>query len=105
MLIACLCARWCHICNDYRAGFEAAAATWPQHAFRWVDIEDEAELVGNVEVENFPTLLIRGDAGEVRFFGTATPSLAELHRLVRAAAEHRLSPGDEHAAQLAARLG
>lgn len=105
MLIACLCAHWCHVCNDYRESFEAAAAAWPQHAFRWIDIEDEAELVGNVDVENFPTLLIRGDAGEVRFFGTSLPSQAELHRLVRAAAEHRLSTGDEPAARLAAQLG
>lgn len=105
MLIACLCARWCHICNGYRSTFDRVAAQWPEHAFRWIDIEDEAERVGNVDVEDFPTLLIRGDAGDVRFFGAVHPSESELQRLVRAAARHRLSAGNADVALLAARLG
>ena len=29
-LVACLCAAWCGTCRDYRAGFEALAARFPE---------------------------------------------------------------------------
>lgn len=82
-LVACLCAQWCGTCRDYRAVFAQAEREFPQARFRWVDIEDEADLVGPVDVEDFPTLLIaRG--GEVAFFGPVLPHAATLLRLVRA---------------------
>ena len=60
LLVACLCAQ-----------------------FEWVDIEDEADLVDPVEVENFPTILI-AVRGQARFFGTVTPHIDTLRRLVQA---------------------
>ena len=73
----------------------------------WIDIEDEAELVGAIDVENFPTLLIaRGS--EVLFFGTVTPHLSTLARLVQAAVEGSTHLGgelpDRAVRELAARL-
>jgi hypothetical protein len=53
--------------------------------FVWVDIEDEADLVDPVEVENFPTLLIAAADG-VRFFGTVLPHRDTLVRLLRSQA-------------------
>ena len=89
LTVACLCADWCGTCRDYRAEFALALAAQAHPGIDidavWIDIEDEAELVGAIEVENFPTLLIaRGD--EVLFFGTVTPHLSTLTRLVLAAA-------------------
>jgi hypothetical protein len=89
LTVACLCADWCGTCRDYRADFSLALAAQAHPGIDidavWIDIEDEAELVGAIEVENFPTLLIaRGD--EVLFFGTVTPHLSTLTRLVLAAA-------------------
>ena len=49
----------------------------------WVDVEDEADLVDSIDVEDFPTLLI-ASAGQARFFGTLTPHLETLRRLVQA---------------------
>ena len=92
LTVACLCAEWCGSCRGYRADFDGAIGA---HAGAdidalWIDIEDQAELVGAVEVENFPTLLIaRGD--EVLFFGTVTPHVSTLKRLVQAAVA-----GDSH---------
>jgi thiol-disulfide isomerase/thioredoxin len=84
-LVACLCAQWCGACRAYRATFDSLSAQFGQHAFLWIDIEDEAELMGAVDVENFPTLLIvRGAA--VRFFGTVTPHRETAERLLHAAA-------------------
>ena len=57
----------------------------------WIDIEDEAELVGDLDIENFPTLLLaRGP--RVLFFGTVTPHAGTLERLVRGALDGSLHP-------------
>ena len=83
LTVTCLCAEWCGTCRDYRAVFDAAvAASAAACVPRWIDIEDEADLMGNVDVDNFPTLLIsRGD--EVLFFGTVTPHLSTLSRMLQ----------------------
>jgi thiol-disulfide isomerase/thioredoxin len=78
----CLCAEWGNTCVEYRPGFLALAEKFPQVRFRWVDIEDQADEVGDLEVENFPTLRVtRGD--EVLFHGTQLPIPAHLERLLR----------------------
>lgn len=90
--VMCLCAGWCGVCRDYRTTFDAAAATFGAHAgFSWFDIEDDAALLDDVDVENFPTLLIaRGD--HALFFGTITPQPATLARLVQRALDADLRP-------------
>ena len=77
-LVACLCAEWCGTCREYRDGFFTLAQSFPQMGFTWIDVEDHAEQAGDIDVENFPTLLIeRGDV--VLFLGTMLPE----HRLLR----------------------
>jgi thioredoxin 1 len=76
--VACLCAEWCHVCTGYRPGFLALAERFPQAEFRWVDIEDEDP---EVEVENFPTILVKR-AGETVFCGPQPPSHPVLARLL-----------------------
>lgn len=85
LLVACLCAQWCGTCRDYRAVFDALRDEIGAEArFVWVDIEDEADALGDIDVEDFPTLLVaRGDA--VLFFGPLTPQPPLLARLVRSA--------------------
>ena len=85
LLVACLCARWCGTCRDYVPVLDALAR---KHGAAlhcvWVDIEDHAETLGEVDVEDFPTLLIaRGDA--LLFYGPITPQPATLGRLVESA--------------------
>jgi thioredoxin-like negative regulator of GroEL len=82
-VVACLCAAWCDTCRQYEAGFDALAARHPDKRFVWIDIEDQADVVGDFDVENFPTLLIqRGDT--VAFFGTVLPDLQLADRLILA---------------------
>ncbi|MGA0569392.1 thioredoxin family protein [Variovorax sp. VNK109] len=86
-LLVCLCAEWCGTCREYRPLFDEVAARHAGLHVLWVDIEDEADLVGDVEVETFPTLLIAdvADASatpRVRFFGPLTPHAQTLARLV-----------------------
>jgi thioredoxin 1 len=85
-IVACLCAAWCGTCGSYRAAFEALAARHPDKTFVWIDIEDQADVVGDLDVENFPTLLVqRGDT--VAFYGTVLPDAAVAARMVQAQAE------------------
>src|SRR6218665_64909 len=44
-------------CRDYRSSFDALARAHPGVRFEWVDIEDEADIAGDLEFETFPTLL------------------------------------------------
>ena len=91
LLVACLCAAWCGSCRDYRATFDALAASHADVEFAWVDIEDDADALGDPDIENFPTLLIaRGDT--VLFYGTVLPHAQTLHRLVQSALAGDLPP-------------
>lgn len=81
--VACLCAQWCGTCGTYRSTFEELAARHPDKNFVWIDIEDQAEVVGDLDIENFPTLLIQHE-DQVAFFGTVLPDGALAHRMVQA---------------------
>jgi thiol-disulfide isomerase/thioredoxin len=72
LFVACLCAEWCGSCREYRNGFDALADTYPQACFVWIDIETHADRLDDLDVENFPTILIE-DAHATRFFGTVLP--------------------------------
>ena len=77
--VACLCAAWCDTCAQYRDGFFALAARFPQAEFRWVDIEDDPP---DFDVENFPTILVkRGE--QTLFCGPQPPHHGVLERLLR----------------------
>lgn len=95
-VIACLCAAWCDTCSSYRAVFETLAQRHLDKCFLWIDIEDRSDIVGELDIDSFPTLLIqRGDL--VAFFGAILPDPGLLHRLVQA----QLAPGAQELALLA----
>ncbi|KAB8057612.1 thioredoxin [Janthinobacterium sp. FT14W] len=81
--VACLCALWCGTCGSYRATFEELAARHPDTVFVWIDIEDQADVVGDLDIDNFPTLLIQHD-DNVAFFGTVLPDGGLAHRMLQA---------------------
>ena len=82
-IVACLCAAWCGTCGSYRATFDQLAARHPDKFFVWIDIEDHADIVGDLDVENFPTLLVQRHE-LVAFFGTMLPDANVAHRLLQA---------------------
>lgn len=85
--LVALCAEWCSHCVAWRPVFEAVAGADPQgRAARWIDIEDEAELLdqAGVEVQTFPFVLV-AVGGEPRFLGPVGPAAGALERLLVAA--------------------
>ena len=85
--VACLCAAWCDVCSNFRDSFSALADLHPHMQFVWIDIEDEADLVGDIDVENFPTLLIQ-HGSRIAFFGPVEPGLKLIQRLIQAQLRH-----------------
>ena len=99
LLVACLCAAWCRVCEDYRPAIVRVADEFPDYRFVDLDIEDHEALVDGLDIEQFPTFLMAaGD--EVRFFGPLPPQPEALRLTVRAAAQGICVPTE--AAQLAA---
>ncbi len=57
-LVVCLCAAWCDTCEEFRSTFERLSQGDPGSVYLWIDIEDDSELVGDLDIENFPTLAV-----------------------------------------------
>ncbi len=79
--VVCLCADWCGTCREYADTFAELQRVLPAHRYRWIDIEDEADLVGDVDVETFPTLMVTHH-GKVLFAGPVLPRLGDAQRLL-----------------------
>ncbi|HEU4621299.1 MAG TPA: thioredoxin family protein [Burkholderiaceae bacterium] len=100
--VYCLCAAWCGTCRDYASVVDSLAAAMPEYRFVWIDIEDESDVVGDVDVETFPTVLIADDATtSIQFFGPVLPAANHLRALLLA--DHR-PKNDAVAHDLLARL-
>jgi thioredoxin 1 len=81
LVVVSLCAAWCDTCNEFRASFERIAEARPDAVFAWLDIEDDSDACGDIEVENFPTLAIyRGNV--LLHFGVSLPQEGAVARLV-----------------------
>ena len=90
-LVVCLCAEWCGTCRDYREPLRAVAAGFPEDAFAWIDVEDESDLVGDLDIETFPTLLVL-TGSQVLFYGPVLPDEEGLRRLLRALEQNGAQP-------------
>jgi thioredoxin len=106
--VACLCAAWCGTCETYRATLDRVVAEFVAagHARppRWIDIEDEADLLGDYDVETFPTLLIHDDR-RIYFAGPLTPQPETLRRLLQKLVESPAAvAAPREAAELVQRL-
>jgi len=85
IIVVALCAAWCDTCREFRAAFDRLAQSRPQFTFVWLDVEDDADVAGDIDVENFPTLAIyRGDVPI--HFGVSLPHETTIGRLVDALA-------------------
>ncbi len=95
-LIVCLCAEWCGVCREYRSGFEEIAAQFPAAGFCWLDIEAQADELGDIEVDNFPTLLIKRQQW-VLFYGSMPPAPSHLRRTLGAFLQQSAEESQQYA--------
>lgn len=83
--VVCLCAEWCGTCREYRTVFQTVADAHPSVQFTWLDVEDQPDLVGDLDVETFPTLVIGRVlpvGARVDFCGPVLPQSPVLVRLL-----------------------
>jgi thioredoxin 1 len=105
LLVACLCADWCGACREYKPLFDSLALKFPDVRFLWVDVEDEADLIDPIEVEDFPTILIAKGENAL-FFGTVLPHIETLERLIqdKMTSDHKMTKFDASVIKLAINL-
>ena len=93
LVVISLCAAWCNTCGEFREAFERIAVERGDVQFVWLDIEDDHEICGDIDVENFPTLAVfRGDVPV--HFGVSIPQEATLARLIDELASRTVSARD-----------
>ncbi|HTN50607.1 MAG TPA: thioredoxin family protein [Burkholderiaceae bacterium] len=81
--VVCLCAEWCGTCRDYRRAFAERARLRDDAAHIWLDIEDESDWLGDLDLETLPTLLVLRGA-QPMFFGAVLPHMDVIDRTLRA---------------------
>lgn len=79
--VIALCAEWCNVCREWRSVFNDIATSRTDMHFAWVDVEDEADAMGDLDIETFPTVLV-GHGDEALFLGPVQPQPAQLARLL-----------------------
>jgi thiol-disulfide isomerase/thioredoxin len=90
--VICLCAQWCGTCREYQPLFDQLAINMPQARFVWVDVEEHDALLGELDIENFPTLLLADATQRPCFAGTVLPHADTLHRMCQAALAGDFAP-------------
>ena len=94
LVVISLCAAWCTTCGEFRRAFERLAAENGDAMFVWLDVEDDAAVCGDIDVENFPTLAIfRGE--RLLHYGVSLPAEGNVARLI---AEMRTRTSEDPAA-------
>jgi hypothetical protein len=85
--VVALCADWCGTCRDYFATFAERARRSDDARHLWIDIEDDSDWLGDVDVETLPTLLVLRDERPL-FFGPVLPHADVIDRTLRALQAH-----------------
>jgi thioredoxin reductase (NADPH) len=91
LLVVCLCAAWCKACTEFRATFDKLAGDNAEAKFVWLDVEDDSALVGDIEIENFPTLAVFRGAKPL-FYGVTMPQEGVVARTLAALARDVRDP-------------
>src|SRR5262245_30479790 len=87
-LVVCLCAAWCDTCSEFRETFVRLSHAHPEADFVWLDVEDDAALIGELDIENFPTLAVyRGR--EPLFYGVTVPQEGVVARTLNSILEEK----------------
>ena len=94
-----LCAQWCGTCREYQPLFDRLAKEMPQARFVWVDVEEHDALLGDLDIENFPTLLLANAQMQACFAGTVLPHADTLQRMCQAALQGDFVPLNDKAWQ------
>ncbi|MDB1145110.1 MAG: thioredoxin family protein [Alcaligenaceae bacterium] len=81
-LIVCYCAEWCRTCESFKSAFSTLASEYEErYAFVYIDVEEHYEMLGDEDIDNFPTILIQKE-GVNHYFGEILPYASHLKQLI-----------------------
>ena len=89
--VICLCAQWCHICRQMHAALADDHRLPSMARWLWVDIEEHADQLGDLEVETFPTYLI-GRRDEVLLYAPGPTQPEAIFSFLLPYARGRIAP-------------
>lgn len=91
LYVTCFCAAWCRTCDAYDAVIQELKAQYGERvSVRWLDIEEHSDVLDDIDVENFPTLLV-ADTQQTYFFGPVLPYAAAAKQLIDRGLAHELN--------------
>lgn len=82
LLVIVCCAQWCGVCREFKQPLQDLASRVPQHQFIWIDVEDTDLWEDEIDIENFPTVLVVDQGGQQYFCGPIEPHIRALQKLV-----------------------
>ena len=100
IVVVTLCAAWCDTCTQFRTALERIADARREMTFVWLDIEDDSAVCGDIDVENFPTLVVYRGTTPIHF-GVSLPQEGTVARLIDALAARAIPLADAPAPVLA----
>ncbi|MBU0588468.1 MAG: thioredoxin [Gammaproteobacteria bacterium] len=104
LLVVALCAEWCGVCREFRQQWDAHDfSTHAEVSYLWVDIEDRADIAGDLDIETFPSLAVFSGQQPV-FYGPVSPNMDLLQRVSQSSAVQRFD-ADVHEALTTLRAG
>jgi hypothetical protein len=80
MRLLLFCAEWCGSCREFRAHFDALDVKGLSKV--WLDIEDHAALLDDIEINNLPTILAVSKDGLSFYFGEIPPKKVLLETIL-----------------------
>ncbi|MCM1512388.1 MAG: thioredoxin family protein [Oxalobacter formigenes] len=81
-ILVCFCAGWCHACREYLPKLRELADSRPDVRFFWVDIEEHGNMIGNLDINKFPTILIQRN-NIVAFYSCIHPDAQLAERILQ----------------------
>lgn len=79
--VAFICATWCATCREFLPQVQRLADANPHASFLALDVEADADLLGDIDVDDFPTLVVAHPRG-VLYYGPTVPQVPVVQRLL-----------------------
>lgn len=93
MLVMILCAAWCGTCSGFQDAAENLAGLFPEMTVLWIDVEDNSDVSGEIDVMNFPSLAVFRDGIAVHY-GVSLPHQGVVKRLLSALSSNPVKAAD-----------
>jgi thioredoxin 1 len=81
LTIIFLCAQWCDVCRAFSVLLQNHKNQHTDFSYVWIDIEEQADRVDPIEINDFPTLLLLKNNAPI-FFGSVRPELTSIIQLI-----------------------